>query len=859
MPSLLDPEAYGFANPDEDRRKKLSAQDVMAALGGLLGQPVDYVKGRATSLLTDPIGDIQRTLQGTVERAKARDLLTQQAYGDPSNPLRVTDQAAADQLANEYLDMASTIMPMGMTVYHGSPYKFSAFDPTKIGSGEGAQAYGYGHYVAESPDVAKQYKADRSFVGKTLSGSPSDVVWDAQKIAKDAIDIHGENAIPHLEGVLRMNSASKNKKQLAENKITEDALALLKSNAVEGSGSFYKVDLPDEQISKMLDWDAELGKQSKEVQDLAKQYGLNMDDLGGDLVAAMDAKRPAGAEAMRQAGVPGIKYFDAQSRGGQKADTRNFVVFPKNEGLLKIEEVNGQPIQGGLLGGSAFDVSRVDASDIFGAGAEKVIYKDPNSGGYIQVLTRPDQPASILGLEVPEAFRKQGIGGSLQEQALKDFPNMQGQVSSKAAARSAYKLGRRPVGQPDATLDDVLKMIDEDSSVNLVSPARQQEIGGAQSGLLKAPQAEALAKAKAISGVDDPYTRSLQQGYEHDWYHGTTADIPSFDKGLLGETTGAQSAKKGFFFARDPQNPPASLTQKSSDPASIEMLKKLGIPDEEIAKLNSISMEGYGAETASGYANMGGSREYKEAMRKAKSAEKRGDWDEYAKQTEIAENAEISKSQELQSLVAKYGDARDEMLNDINNAYYGKKTYKLSQAEAEAMDAKYKQLMPYGWYNLYSVPQLKALKKEIANLSDVPEDSLKSIDKFISLKSERELAEKATEGGNVMPVALRYKNPMYHDFEGKAYREQTYNDLIQEAQQKGHDALILKNTYDPGAGPAKLIDVGVVFEPNQIRSKFAAFDPSKINEANILAGALPFGLLSGDEETQKKLRNLLDY
>ena len=114
MPSLLDPEAYGFANPDEDRRKKLSAQDVMSALGGLLSQPVDYVKGRATSLLTDPIGDIQRTLQGTVERAKARDLLTQQAYGDPSNPLRVTDQAAADQLANEYLDMASTIMPAGI-------------------------------------------------------------------------------------------------------------------------------------------------------------------------------------------------------------------------------------------------------------------------------------------------------------------------------------------------------------------------------------------------------------------------------------------------------------------------------------------------------------------------------------------------------------------------------------------------------------------------------------------------------------------------------------------------------------------------------------------------------------------------
>ena len=125
MPSLLDPEAYGFANPDEDRRKKLSAQDVMSALGGLLSQPVDYVRGRATSLLTDPIGDIQRTLQGTVERAKARDLLTQQAYGDPSNPLKVTDQAAADQLANEYLDMASTIMPMGMVAPQAKALKLA--------------------------------------------------------------------------------------------------------------------------------------------------------------------------------------------------------------------------------------------------------------------------------------------------------------------------------------------------------------------------------------------------------------------------------------------------------------------------------------------------------------------------------------------------------------------------------------------------------------------------------------------------------------------------------------------------------------------------------------------------------------
>src|SRR5512139_1388510 len=52
-----------------------------------------------------------------------------------------------------------------MTVFHGSPHKwlpeegFSMGRPRldKIGTGEGAQAYGYGMYFAESPGVARSY------------------------------------------------------------------------------------------------------------------------------------------------------------------------------------------------------------------------------------------------------------------------------------------------------------------------------------------------------------------------------------------------------------------------------------------------------------------------------------------------------------------------------------------------------------------------------------------------------------------------------------------------------------------------------------------------------------------------------
>lgn len=50
----------------------------------------------------------------------------------------------------------------GFKAYHGTPYRFDEFDLEKIGTGEGAQAYGYGLYFAGEPDVARGYR-------KTLS------------------------------------------------------------------------------------------------------------------------------------------------------------------------------------------------------------------------------------------------------------------------------------------------------------------------------------------------------------------------------------------------------------------------------------------------------------------------------------------------------------------------------------------------------------------------------------------------------------------------------------------------------------------------------------------------------------------
>jgi GNAT superfamily N-acetyltransferase len=125
---------------------------------------------------------------------------------------------------------------------------------------------------------------------------------------------------------------------------------------------------------------------------------------------------------------------------------------------------------------ASFNVTRRDASNVFGAGTERARYTDPQSGGTIEVVVRPDGSASVLELEVPEEFRGQGIGQRLQERVMQDFPAMGGQVSSRAAATTAYRLDRRPPNQPDATLEDVFAIIDDMSSVNLISPEMQARI-----------------------------------------------------------------------------------------------------------------------------------------------------------------------------------------------------------------------------------------------------------------------------------------------------------------------------------------------------------------------------------------------
>ena len=274
------------------------------------------------------------------------------------------------------------------------------------------------------------------------------------------------------------------------------------------------------------------------------------------------------------------------------------------------------------------------------------------------------------------------------------------------------------------------------------------------------------------------------------------------------------------------------------------MIEKSKAEHEEVKRLFSqhnipvdenswmLPFQGTGAETASGYAKIGGSRTYKEAMRKAKAAEQSGDWKEHESQEQIAWDIATKDLRDAQRLVAQYGDRRDEMIDEIEKAIYDRP---LPQPDAEKLDEWYKSVMPSGWYNFYNKAQFENLADQLIEKvgPEKAEAALDAMRRFQSTAAERRLAEGSQEGANVMPVALRYANPYVHDFEGKSYRDETYSNLVDRAILGGHDALILKNTYDPGGGPARLVDVGVVFDPGQIRSKFAEFNPEQVGSPDI--------------------------
>jgi len=243
--------------------------------------------------------------------------------------------------------------------YHGTPHDIAiseGFKLEKVGAGEGAQAFGHGIYFAQKVDTAGFYAEKLGVVPDGLA---------AQKIAQLILERAKQNNQDVGNLTLdKVTAAVEEMSVLGGTKLIPDNIAKLATNKEISSipvskGNLYKVEIPEESVNKMLDWDLPLSQQPVFVQKALKPVidsigdaPSMMGDPAGSLIYRLlsttktgysTASEAAASFELNKLGIPGIKYLDQGSRA-RDADiqTYNYVLFDPS--LAKIIEKNGQPV-----------------------------------------------------------------------------------------------------------------------------------------------------------------------------------------------------------------------------------------------------------------------------------------------------------------------------------------------------------------------------------------------------------------------------------------------------------------------------------------------------------------------------------
>jgi hypothetical protein len=278
--------------------------------------------------------------------------------------IEATAKAVAPQASialENYMARQGLIQPL--TAYHGTPHTIQGqFDINKVGTGEGAQAYGHGMYFAENPAVAAEYRKNLSptYI-KKIDGQLYDSS-NPEHLASHYVDMfakRGKSADEIVKILVEEGGTEAHK--IAANIIKKGNV---KPISTEQGGNLYKVDIPDADIPFMLDYDKPFEKQSKEVKEILKSSGIykqykenlsnfatpmqtrNKNARGENIQAFVEylAGSPEKAtEMLNSLGIKGVRYLDEGSRSKGKG-TSNFVVFDPAD--VKILEKNSEKVEG---------------------------------------------------------------------------------------------------------------------------------------------------------------------------------------------------------------------------------------------------------------------------------------------------------------------------------------------------------------------------------------------------------------------------------------------------------------------------------------------------------------------------------
>ncbi|MFZ2950947.1 MAG: LPD38 domain-containing protein [Desulfuromonadaceae bacterium] len=256
-----------------------------------------------------------------------------------------------------------------MVAWHGSASRHDKFSTEKIGTGEGAQAYGHGLYFASARNIAEWYQSNLT---------ATDITVDGQKYylanIRDSVRqlLHGENgdvdqAIAVAKGnVDYWTNKDKSARNATESQKDLDELNDLKSREAvkKNKGALYQVELAPADDEFLL-WDRPLSEQSEKVKKALEKLPANVlhdIEVNGEdgsaiyrgivkgigqngnpqILAALQEMATAGeismwggaeqkaSEYLHSLGIRGIKYLDGTSRGAGEGSF-NFVIFSDSD------------------------------------------------------------------------------------------------------------------------------------------------------------------------------------------------------------------------------------------------------------------------------------------------------------------------------------------------------------------------------------------------------------------------------------------------------------------------------------------------------------------------------------------------
>lgn len=269
-------------------------------------------------------------------------------------PLNVTGESSALQALNQ-------------PAYHGTPHRgIDEFTTQAMGTGEGAQAYGWGLYFAQSKDIADFYR--RTLARPQLAKDSQNPF--AARVGKEITRLEKE----HGQQALGREWLDAHFEKMAEpygpdQEVGNAYLEMVHAGEMTFDGQLYEVEVPSD--AEVLDYDAPLKDQPEKVRAAleklgfpAEQFRVPLDNgataglwdtldqarkalatagssgrivrqantrTGNQIYAALSMRLggdEAASRALFAAGVPGMRFLDSNSRGvDADKQLRNYVVF----------------------------------------------------------------------------------------------------------------------------------------------------------------------------------------------------------------------------------------------------------------------------------------------------------------------------------------------------------------------------------------------------------------------------------------------------------------------------------------------------------------------------------------------------